>query len=104
MKTKLVRFFLPVLGAALLASCGGPNSQTGAVLGGLGGAAVGGIIGNQSGRGLEGAAIGAGLGALGGAAVGDAQDKRNARYYGNPYYRQQPPPPPPSYYGNPYYR
>lgn len=102
MKTKLTRFFFTGIAAATLASCGGPNSQTGAVLGGLGGAAVGGIIGNQSGRGLEGAAIGAGLGALGGAAIGDAQDKRNAQYYGNPYYRQQPPPPPA--YGNPYYR
>lgn len=103
MKTQLTRLFVTALGALTLASCGGPNSQTGAVLGGLGGAAVGGIIGNQSGRGLEGAAIGAGLGAIGGAVVGDAQDKRNAQYYGSPYYRQAPPPPPPAY-GNPYYR
>ena len=33
---------------------------------------VGGIIGNQSGRGLEGALIGGGLGALGGNAIGNA--------------------------------
>jgi hypothetical protein len=54
----------------------GPNAQRGAVIGGLGGAAVGGIIGNQSGRGLEGAAIGAGLGALGGAAIGNSKDRQ----------------------------
>ncbi len=58
----------------------GPNGQTGAVLGALGGAALGGIIGNQSGRGLEGAAIGAGAGALGGAALGNSRDQRNASY------------------------
>ncbi|WP_395745362.1 glycine zipper domain-containing protein [Prosthecobacter sp.] len=64
------------------------------MLGALGGAAVGGIIGNQSGRGLEGAAIGAGLGALGGNALGNARDQRN--YYQGQgqqgYYRGGPPP------------
>lgn len=65
-----------------LSSCtSGPNARTGTVLGGLGGAAAGGIIGHQSGRGLEGAAIGGGLGALGGNVVGGAQDQRNRRYY-----------------------
>ncbi len=107
MKTKLYKFAATAVLMFTLASCAGPNSQTGAVLGGLGGAAVGGIIGNQSGRGLEGAAIGAGLGALGGAAVGDAQDKRNAGYnrynnngYGRPQYQQQQPyyPPQQGYY------
>ena len=78
---KLVSLLLVVTTAASLASCGGPNSQTGAVLGALGGAAVGGIIGHQSGRGLEGAAIGGALGGVGGAVVGDAQDKRNEGYY-----------------------
>ena len=63
------------------ASCAsGPNARQGTVLGGLGGAAVGGIIGNQSGRGLEGAAIGAGLGALAGNAIGDSRDRRYYRY------------------------
>lgn len=65
-----------------LASCEtGPNAQRGAVIGGLGGAAVGGIIGNQSGRGLEGAAIGAGLGALAGNQIGASNDRRYG--YGN---------------------
>lgn len=79
-------------GASLVSCSTGPNAQTGTVIGALGGAAAGGIIGNQSGRGLEGAAIGAGLGALGGNMIGGAQDQRNAqRYYA-------PPPPPPGYY------
>lgn len=43
------------------------------------GAAVGGIIGHQSGRGLEGAAIGAGAGAIGGGAIGHSRDNQNAR-------------------------
>ena len=73
---------LSLLAALGLVSCAtGPNAQTGTVIGALGGAAAGGIIGNQSGRGLEGAAIGAGLGALGGNAIGNAQDQRNAQYY-----------------------
>jgi outer membrane lipoprotein SlyB len=49
----------------------------------LGGAAAGGIIGNQSGRGLEGAAIGAGFGALGGNVIGGSNDQRNNQYYNN---------------------
>jgi uncharacterized protein YcfJ len=91
----------------VLASCAaGPNTQTGAVIGALGGAAAGGIIGHQSGRGLEGAAIGGGLGALGGAAIGNAQDQRNEQarrdyyerrgYYDNQgryHYYDAPPPP-----------
>jgi uncharacterized protein YcfJ len=97
MKQSLISLFSAVAMVTQLSSCaGGPNAQTGAVLGGLGGAALGGIIGNQSGRGLEGAAIGAGVGALGGAAVGNAQDQRNAayqqQYYNNqPYYNRRQP-------------
>ncbi|MES2469358.1 MAG: glycine zipper domain-containing protein [Verrucomicrobiota bacterium] len=80
MKTLLLT---PLSIAALsLTSCtSGPNAQTGTVVGALGGAAAGGIIGHQSGRGLEGAAIGGALGALGGNVVGGAQDQRNQRYY-----------------------
>lgn len=64
-----------------LSSCAtGPAAQQGTVIGALGGAAVGGIIGNQSGRGLEGAAIGAGLGALGGNAIGNSRDQQRYRY------------------------
>ncbi len=91
MKSKIAKLAI-VVGTLSTVSCAsGPNAQTGAVVGGLGGAALGGIIGHQSGRGLEGAAIGGALGAVGGNAVGNAQDQRN---YNN-YYRRQPRP----YYG-----
>lgn len=104
---------LSLLTALSLVSCAtGPNAQTGTVIGALGGAAAGGIIGNQSGRGLEGAAIGAGLGALGGNAIGNSQDQRNQQYYNNqryndPYYNNQRRPSGyyqngQPYYGNPY--
>lgn len=59
---------------------GAPPAQ-GAVTGALLGAAAGGIIGNQSRRGLEGAAIGGVLGALAGGAL---QNSRQQRYYGQP--------------------
>lgn len=88
MKT-LTHFTVTALAALTMVtsmtSCAdGPNARRGTVIGGLGGAAVGGIIGNQSGRALEGAAIGAGVGALAGNAIGDSQDRR---YYRRGYYR-----------------
>ena len=57
----------------------GPNTQRGAVTGGLIGAAAGGIIGHQSGRGLEGAALGGAAGAGAGALYGNAQDQEQRR-------------------------
>lgn len=93
MKSKLPKLFTLALAISGLSCASGPNAQTGAVVGGLGGAALGGIIGHQSGRGLEGAAIGGALGAVGGNAVGNAQDQRN--YQRQQYYRPQPRP----YYG-----
>jgi uncharacterized protein YcfJ len=99
---------LSLLAALSISSCAtGPNAQTGSVIGALGGAAVGGIIGNQSGRGLEGALIGGGLGALGGNAIGNSQDQRNVQhnngYQYNGYQQQQRRPA--GYYqnGQPYY-
>ncbi len=68
------------LGLAMLTTSCGPNSKRGAVIGGLGGAGVGAIVGNQSGRGLEGAAIGAAAGAAGGALLGGARDDDEAKY------------------------
>ncbi len=95
MKSKISQ--LLVLTVALFsASCAsGPNAQTGAVVGGLGGAALGGIIGHQSGRGLEGAAIGGAIGAVGGNAIGNSQDQRNYQNYNRPqpYYGQPQPRP-----------
>ena len=81
---------LSCVAALSLASCEtGPNAQRGTVIGGLGGAAVGGIIGSQSGRGLEGAAIGAGVGALAGNQIGASRDRQyydsRYRYSRSPY-------------------
>jgi uncharacterized membrane protein YebE (DUF533 family) len=75
------------LGAFFMSSCAepaGPQTQRGAVIGGLGGAALGGIVGHQSGRGLEGAAIGGALGAGAGAMMGNARDQEERRYYAPP--------------------
>jgi len=78
--------FLAITGAIAaitLSNCtapAGPNTQRGAATGALLGAAAGGIIGHQSGRGLEGAALGAGAGGATGALIGNEQDKR--QYYG----------------------
>ncbi len=63
----------------------GPNTQRGAVIGALGGAALGGIVGNQSGRALEGAAIGAAAGGGAGALYGNAQDQEQRRRYNEGY-------------------
>jgi outer membrane lipoprotein SlyB len=89
---KFQMFLLAAACSVGMVSCDsyGPNARMGTALGGLGGAAVGGIIGHQSGRGLEGAAIGGALGAGTGALMGSAADQRNRAYY--------PPPPPPGYY------
>ena len=85
MKSTLPFFSLSAAIALVFSSCAtGPygdneNAKEGAVIGGLAGAGLGAIIGNQSGRPLEGALIGAGAGGLGGAAIGSSQDDRNAR-------------------------
>ncbi len=55
----------------------GPNTQRGAVTGGLLGAAAGAVIGHQSGRTLEGAALGGAAGAGAGALYGNSQDQQN---------------------------
>jgi uncharacterized protein YcfJ len=79
---------LVILAAGLATSCSGPtgpNTQRGAVIGALGGAAAGAVIGNQSGHAGEGALIGAAAGGAGGAAIGNAQDTENRRRYNNGY-------------------
>jgi uncharacterized protein YcfJ len=101
MKTLFSALWIGTASVSLISCAAGPNAQTGAVLGGLAGAAAGGIIGHQSGRGLEGAAIGAGVGAVGGGVLGNAQDQRNA-YYRDAYYDDDAPPRRP--YRDPYYR
>lgn len=76
MKRKLFALFVAV--SFILTGCGtsGPKTKEGAVVGGLMGAAAGGIIGHQKGRGLEGAGIGAAVGAISGALIGSAMDDR----------------------------
>ena len=61
-----------LLACFALAGCTG--TQKGATIGGVAGAALGGIIGYQSGHGVEGALIGGGVGAAGGALAGDAME------------------------------
>jgi len=78
------RFFRPV--AALLAvvllfqpGCA-TKAGTGAIVGGAGGAAVGGLIGSMShARAGEGMLIGGAIGAIGGALVGNAMDEQDRR-------------------------
>ena len=60
---------------ACFALAGCTDTQKGATIGGVGGAAIGGIIGYQSGHGAEGALIGGGVGAAGGALAGDSMDE-----------------------------
>ncbi len=83
-----------VLAAVLIASSavflGGceTNAQTGALVGGAGGAGVGGLIGSMShARAGEGALIGGAIGVVGGYMVGNEMDKaeqRKADAYGRP--------------------
>jgi len=72
------------------------NTKRGALLGGVAGAAVGGIVGNQKDRAGKGALIGGAVGAIAGAAIGNERDKQNARqaqmyqYYTHPTYAHHP--------------
>jgi uncharacterized protein YcfJ len=84
MKTRILAL-TSALVAITLSNCAapaGPNTQRGIATGGLLGAAAGGIIGHQSGRGLEGAAIGAAAGGTAGGLYGNARDQEqyNRRY------------------------
>ena len=71
---KQIIISLLLLSSLTLFGC--TTTQKGAAVGGLGGAVLGGIIGHQSGHGVEGALIGAGAGAVGGALVGEQMDKK----------------------------
>jgi hypothetical protein len=93
------------LAAALCAGCegNGPNTQNGAVAGGLLGALAGGIIGHNSGGGAAGGAVVGGLlGAVAGGTIGNSVDHQNGTLYHSEYEAtsnvavvQVPPPPPP---------
>lgn len=81
---KSILLTLTSVAAALsLSNCeapAGPNTQRGAVTGGLLGAAAGGIIGHQSGHTLGGAAIGAAAGGTAGAVYGNQRDQQQYGY------------------------
>ncbi len=57
--------------AVIVLGVGCTSTQTGTTVGAVTGAGIGGIIGHQSGRGGQGAAIGGTVGALGGYLVGE---------------------------------
>lgn len=81
----IVPITLSIASAISLSNCAapaGPNTQRGVATGALLGAAAGGIIGHQSGRGLEGAAIGAAAGGTAGGLYGNARDQEQ---YGRRY-------------------
>ena len=75
-KLRLVACLAALLG---LGACATPMGQQYGVVGGLGGAAIGGAAG-----GWPGAVIGGAAGALAGGLIGDAQSQQ---YYGPPAYR-----------------
>ncbi|MEX2139599.1 MAG: glycine zipper domain-containing protein [Pirellulales bacterium] len=80
MSPRIARLFAPAFMLLAFAGCRSPYyADQGALLGGLGGAGVGAIVGNAVGHTGAGALIGAGAGALGGAVVGNALDDVEAR-------------------------
>jgi uncharacterized protein YcfJ len=93
MKSFVFRMPLVVASFASLALTGdlstarAQNTQRGAILGGLGGAVVGALIGDHNDKAGAGAAIGGAIGAVSGAVLGNARDKeivaqqQRQRYY-----------------------
>ena len=57
-------------------SPGATNAQKDTATGAIAGTLLGGIVGHQSGKGLEGAALGAAAGAIGGNVVGRNKDSQ----------------------------
>jgi uncharacterized membrane protein len=77
----IMKSYLPlfaIAGLIALPSCAnqGPNTQRGAITGGVLGAGAGAIIGHQSGNAGAGALIGGASGALIGGAVGKNKDQK----------------------------
>jgi hypothetical protein len=80
MSPRIASLALPALALFVLAGCRSPYyADQGALLGGLGGAGVGALVGNAVGNTGAGALIGAGAGAVSGALVGNALDDVEAR-------------------------
>ncbi len=93
MKTMIVTALIAAGALSARAQLFGPESMSGALLGGLAGA----VIGHNSGRHAgEGIAIGAGAGLLLGAIAGEARREQD--------YASAPPPPPPNTFPASYYQ
>jgi outer membrane lipoprotein SlyB len=75
--------FLPGMLFLLLVGC--TTTQNDTVIGGLGGATLGGIFGHQSGHDLGGAAIGGAVGTIGGLVVGEMGQKKFCPVCGREY-------------------
>ncbi len=80
--TRLTKVLTLFLIFALMAGCATEGehqrAEKGTLLGGLGGAVVGGLIGSKSGKAGQGALIGGLVGALGGGLIGNYMDKQAA--------------------------
>jgi outer membrane protein OmpA-like peptidoglycan-associated protein len=80
--TQLTKGFTLFLIFVLMAGCATEGehrrAEKGTLLGGLGGAVVGGLIGSKSGKAGQGALIGGLIGALGGGLIGNYMDKQAA--------------------------
>jgi hypothetical protein len=67
------------------------NTKRGALIGGVAGAAIGGVVGNQKDRAGKGALIGGAVGVIAGAALGNEKDKQVARQSQAYHYQQHAP-------------
>lgn len=76
-------------------SMGGSRTQQGAVMGGLGGAALGAALG--PGKALQNAAIGGVAGVVGGSLIGNQMDKNESKAYQQGYQDRSGTPPPKTY-------
>lgn len=80
LRRRVITLLVVLISASMLFVTGCENkAQTGAALGGLGGAAIGAIVGHQSGHAGGGALIGGAVGAGGGYIVGNEGDKKDTR-------------------------
>ena len=85
MKTRVMRFALPLVAALGLSACAGLNdTQQRTATGALGGGAVGGLLGSFSGNAGLGALLGAGVGGAGGYLY-DQSQPRSGGYCGRGY-------------------
>ena len=82
MKSIITKLIAAAALAGLTSCAGGPNAQTGTVVGAGAGALAGGIIGHQSGN----TAAGALIGGVAGGAIGNAVGANHDAKYGYPRY------------------